>query len=147
MSKLIYHPQKFYQSDINDMVEDLNKGGVGSGKRGHKTNHEESKKEDYDRLKSKGYSDSEIKAIWERDRIDQRPTPGSVHYRKPQEDRFESSKYKARPYNRDADKEYSEPQKMRDARRGIKREEDSRTESQKMADTRRGGPGFKRDRK
>lgn len=30
MSKLIYHPQSMYKSDINDLVEDLVKGGEGS---------------------------------------------------------------------------------------------------------------------
>jgi 8-oxo-dGTP pyrophosphatase MutT (NUDIX family) len=43
------------------------------------------------------------------------------------------------------DGQRTEPQKMKDARHGIKREEDTRTEAQRMADTRRGGPEFKRD--
>ena len=39
MSKLIYSPlKKSYNEDINDLVEEtMTKGGVGSGKRGHKT--------------------------------------------------------------------------------------------------------------
>lgn len=39
MSKPIYKPSKPYTEDINDLVE---KGGVGSGKRGHHTNKEPS---------------------------------------------------------------------------------------------------------
>lgn len=45
----------------------------------------------------------------------------------------------------EANKPKTESQKMRDRRRGIKHEEDTRTEAQRMADARRGGPDFKRD--
>lgn len=38
MRKPIYRPEKLYVEDINDLVEaDLEKGGPGSGKKGHKT--------------------------------------------------------------------------------------------------------------
>lgn len=38
MSHSIHKPlPKFYKSDINDLVEDLVKGGPGSGKKGHRT--------------------------------------------------------------------------------------------------------------
>lgn len=37
MSKLMYKPVPMYKSNINDMVEALEKGGPGSGKRGHTT--------------------------------------------------------------------------------------------------------------
>lgn len=38
MRKLIYKPEKLYSEDINDLVEaDLEKGGPGSGIKGHTT--------------------------------------------------------------------------------------------------------------
>lgn len=37
MKKLLYKSESFYSSDINDMIEDLAKGGPGSGVRGHTT--------------------------------------------------------------------------------------------------------------
>lgn len=41
--KPIYKPEKMYSEDINDLVEaELEKGGPGSGKRGHKTVKQES---------------------------------------------------------------------------------------------------------
>lgn len=45
MSKLIYKPEALYKADINDLVEeDIAKGGVGSGVRGHKTAKKEAPK-------------------------------------------------------------------------------------------------------
>lgn len=142
--------------------KDLEKGGPGSGVKGHQTQkpskdaqrannmaeshrqmvatsneahlrqHPQYNKDDHAHLKGKGYSDSEIKALWDRDHKDQKkPVSGKV-------------KAPDAVGHAHGDQK-TEPQKMRDARRGIKHEEDTRTEAQRMADTRRGGPGFKRD--
>ena len=55
-----------------DAADGFLKGGKGSGQKGHKsskgmTSHPMHTKDDYAYLKKKGYSDKEIKAIWDRD--------------------------------------------------------------------------------
>lgn len=124
MSKLIYKPTQFYKSDINDLVEEeLNKGGPGSGQKGHKTIK--------DRLLGHKYKvESEDATHYHA--VDKHGEKVKVNRTQADEVKDDSNKR-------------TEPQKMKDARHGIKREpEDSRTEAQKMADARR-GPGFKRD--
>lgn len=113
---------KFYSMtksdlEITTLTEKLNKGGAGSGVKGHKTIR--------DRQMGHRY-----KVISE----------DKTHYH------AEDHRGEKVSINRtQADEEKTEPQKMKDRRHGIEHKEDKRTEAQKMADRRRGGASFNRD--